>query len=387
MESSPLVIGKIPGYNDNINSKDNKLDYTNRLKNNLTMITLRPTGYTINFAGITGVSDSVTDVAKLKKAIDQVGSENGIASNFNPHTNLSELYRIGPDVQLGYDGISQKKDKKGTITTRSAVQNWMQLVRTNTKKGLNNTNGVGLEINELRILATNDSTMTEVFGNQFNKSTAEIIIDGIANNKFAQTAQKIKKGVTIDSTYGMNLLQVGTNDTLKDNQILSLLAGKVLGVQTAIPKEWFSSDYNNTLQVMVKLVSPSGDDAYINEYILKPLLFLMMAVSPITYDGINFGYPPLWEVEADGLMDIKLAGISAMTITRGGNDTQFNRYNQPLNVDVRLTIEPLINGFATSMLSDEYDGFLVTNPGRLKDSMSIMDGKTKKNPSYTTIKL
>ena len=38
-----------------------------------------------------------------------------------------------------------------------------------------------------------------------------------------------------------------------------------------------------------------------------------------------------------------------MTISRGGQDTMFNRYNQPTNVDVRLTVEPLVQGFASPM--------------------------------------
>ena len=75
-----------------------------------------------------------------------------------------------------------------------------------------------------------------------------------------------------------------------------------------------------------------------------------MACSPITFDGVSFGYPPIWKVETEGLGTSNLSAITAMTISRGGQDTMFNRYNQPTNVDVRLTVEPLVQGFATPLI-------------------------------------
>ncbi len=371
---SKLIIGKIPGYNRNINrnklfaSAQAAIDYTERLKNNLTTVVLKPTGYSINF----GVIGNTLSEDQLKTLSTNFGKTTGLGSGAEAAPDLSKIYQIG-------NGALQQEN---TISTKGALYNWQQLVKTNTKLFTHKS----FEVDELHLLATNDSTMTEVFGNSFDVSTSEKLLNNLGTGKVAETLQKVKKGVTIDSSYGLEMLQQGNN--LSSNQLLNIVAGKALGIQTALPKEWFKSDYNNTLQLMIKLVSPSGDDESIQEFILKPLLFMVMAVSPITYDGINFGYPPLWEVQAEGLMDIQLAGISAMTITRGGNDTQFNRFNQPLNVDVRLTIEPLINGFATSMKDANYKDYLITNPAMLKSSMSIKDETGNiETPSYTTINL
>ena len=356
-----IVIGKIPGYNYQINNQkvdENKIDYTNRLRNNLTTIKLRPTGYYINFDGM---------ASDIKNKFSSFFTST--VTNENTRT-AADLYKIGETVPLGQQ---LKRHMPGT----TALQMWQNLLRGNVVKKSTN-------INELRILATNDSTMTEVFGNNFDTSSAEKVSNKIQNIPGLQFLQTAKKTVTIDSSLGLKMLEVGN----RDSNLLSIIEGKAVGIQTALPKEWVKSDYTNSLQIMVKLISPSGDPASIDEYILKPLKFLILAVSPATYDGITFGYPTLWEVEADGMMDIKLAGISAMTITRGGNETQFNRFNQPLNVDVRLTIEPLINGFSTlangssySTSSQIYKNFLVTNPGMLDSSME------KDEAQYQTIKL
>lgn len=332
-----LVIGKIPGYNVNIQkpSQSQDLKYDNRLLNNLTSVSLKPTGYSLNWT------------------VDKTTKDN-------------PLYKIG-----GHDlgGILS-----GIVSTGSALENWKRLVHSQIlsfeflQESTDTKN-----INELFILCTNDSTMSEVFSNSFEMSTTEKIANQISEINIAQISQKFRKITTIDSNLGLSLLGgtteasagvaaaaagIGFNGV--NASMLNTLAGKALGIQTALPEEWISSDYNNTLQLMIKLVSPSGDNASIQNYILKPLLFLILATAPLTVDGINFGYPMLWEVKADGLMDIQVAGISALTITRGGAETQFNKDNQPLNIDVRLTISPLVKGFASAMspemgkTSDEY---------------------------------
>lgn len=375
-----IVIGKIPGYNSNINLRqpdgsgsDGRIDYTNRLKNNLTTVVMRPTGYTINFESVSrlgGLVDAnpagdTTQVDPNTGEPIKIDAVNGRVSN--------SLYQIGGTVPLG---AALNKEGNDIVPTSTALENWRTLVSKNITGTYENS-----YVNELRILCTNDSTMTEVFGNTFDISTSEQIANKIGDTKIAQVAQALKKSVTVDSTMGMHMLRTGS-DMIEDNQLLNVLAGKALGIQSSLPKEWFKADYNNSLQLMIKLISPAGDAESIKEYILKPLQYIIMSAAPITYDGITFGYPTIWEVEAEGMMDIKLAGVSALTITRGGNETQFNRFNQPLNVDVRMTIEPLVNGFAATMNSDiDFKNFLVTNPGMLKSSIE------KQTLNYKTIKL
>ena len=112
-------------------------------------------------------------------------------------------------------------------------------------------------------------------------------------------------------------------------------------------------------------------------FIVRPLKLLLLAASPVTFDGITYGYPPLWQVEAKGMASMKLAGITAISLSRGGPDTVFNRYNQPTNIDVRIVVEPVIQGFATPMLNsinDIADGqgntkMIVQNPSAITNPM------------------
>jgi len=322
--SKSVIIGKIPGYNKNIS---NKIQYENRLLNNLTEISLVPTGYNINFSAIADIMN--------KKA------EN------------NSVYNIGSTLS----GNSLKVGEK-SIGTKNALSLWHDIC--NAQKFDKNsidlkTKSLLTPVDTLKILCTNDSTMTEVFNNDFNKSGIEELTDNKISEALSKTAKNITmiKDITtgVDSSTGQLILQ---SSSFGDSDLLSLLAGKALGLQTSLPREWKKSSYNNALQVMLKLVAPSGDSNSILNYIVRPLMYLIAAVSPITYNGVSFGYPPLWEVKADGAQDMALAAISTMTITRGGNETQFNRFNQPMNIDIRLNIEPLINSYATAMKSDLY---------------------------------
>jgi len=354
-----IIIGKIPGYNSKIQKLGNdRIDYNERLKNNLTRVVLTPTGYKVNFG-------------QLPQEIDP---------NSNEKRSVTTLYKIGP----------KEKTDAGVASTRGALESWKNMLN-----GSFNSK-TELAVDTMEILCTNDSTMTESFGNEFGISTIESLSNKIGDSVIGQTMQTLKKGVTFDSQAGLELLSANDN-LMGKNQFMNLIAGKALGIQTSLPKEWKTSSYTNSLQLMIKLISPSGDTASIQEYILKPLQFLILMTAPITYNGVTFGYPPIFDVKADGMMNIKLGVISNMTISRGGNETQFNRFNQPLNIDVRITIDPLVNGYASPVYNDEntklspneIDSFLITNPNMLKDSFGFYgkENFTDENASYKTIKL
>jgi hypothetical protein len=138
-----------------------------------------------------------------------------------------------------------------------------------------------------------------------------------------------------------------------------------------MPKVWKNSDYNSSMNIMVKLISPSGDTESIRKYIKEPLEILMRAGAPVTFDGVMAGYPMIWEVRAHGLAHFKLGAISALTITRGGNDTVFNKYDEPLNIDVRVMITPVNDGFAQGYMKD----YSMTDPSDVSYSLSsLVDG-------------
>jgi len=360
---SKIIIGKVPGYNANINKNTTNMDYTERLKNNLTKITMTPTGYKLNYKNQSFSEDLFGRLtsADLKKL-----------SVLNPST----LYKFGPTQKLdtlakiGYDNVSSSAitGDGSKVTTFTALTIWEDLVKTS----LFATGDTSPVADTIEILATNESTMNEVLSNKFDTNTNEKLLNSLTNNKAIDILKIATKSTrTMSSAAGIELL----TNVNGSNQLMSILQGKALGIQSSLPKEWESSDYNNTLQLTIKLISPSGHPTMIDKYIKKPLLYLMLSASPITYDGVTYGFPTLWEIAAEGRMNIKIGAVTAMVITRGGNETQFNHLNQPLNIDVRLTIEPLINGFASlggyqdyNDVNFKFKDMLVNNPGGVVDS-------------------
>lgn len=314
-----MVIGKIPGYNSNIKPLKS-IDYENRLLNNLTVTEFAPVGYSINL------------------------------------DDFQSIYRMGPNLSFDKSILGAVGNMMGTdISLYTALSQWttMQTMA-----------GSASPCHSFKIISTNDSTINETLSNQYKNNVLDDIGSwaggGLLGGAFS-TAKDLVAGAfgsvgpSIDTTAAMsilsNLQQVGQNiHGMENKQYAGVLLGKMIGIQAAFPKIWSTSDYNNTSSFTIKLISPDGNPTNVNNFVLEPLKTLILAASPITFDGISYGYPPLWSVYAKGMVSMKLAAITAITISRGGQDTLFNRYNQPTNIDVRLTVEPVIQGFATPMV-------------------------------------
>ena len=370
-----FVIGKIPAYNSNIsniklgNGNEQGIKYEKRLLNNLTDITFKPTGYQISLTSFDKLIDTVGGIAT--GAVNVVTNANNAINGKNTgiHSAASivdTMYRTGSDI--GVTGLTA--DLMWAATTKA--------------NNLPNTQSI-------KLICTNDSTVSEIISNNFESN----YINTLATNAISKLGiDKVQKFTNItrhlDSQVGlayMNSLQSGTEGGKMDQQASLFALGKVLNFQSALPRTWVSSDYTNTMQVLIKLVSPTGDPQDIQNYINTPLKTLFAMSSPITLDGINFGFPPIWEITASGLNGMKLGAIESMTVTRGGTDTQFNRFNQPLNVDIRMTIAPLALGFATSanerismsgdqQAQNQYDSMLVNTPNSIQKSLLKNNGNT-----------
>jgi hypothetical protein len=136
------------------------------------------------------------------------------------------------------------------------------------------------------------------------------------------------------------------------NALADIATGAFFGMDMALPTQWRSSSYTSSLTVFIKLVSPVGTEACIKKNILEPLLYLIAASSPITYGGIMYGFPLLWDIQAQGITNFRLGGIAAMSLIRGSFETTFNKTLQPTVIDVRLTIIPVLNEFASQVKAD-----------------------------------
>ena len=312
-----LVIGKIPSYNSAIRGTTG-IDYDNRLLNNLTVTAFEPIGYSLD---LFGKSDSLYKMGK-------------------------EIKSVAKSISDGTNPIIDMPGGTTIINTYTALRQWQQMQES-----------LGIDVfDSFKIISTNDSTITESLSNGYKTNAVEDLLNTMSQNKLVNTLSTVgsKYIPSMDTTSALSLLN-GLQDMAKNNfsgnfgQAASVLFGKAIGIQTAFPKIWDRSEYNNTSSLTIKLVSPSGHKDDVDNFVIKPLQRILLAASPITFDGISYGFPPLWKVEAKGLLNMKLAGITMVSISRGGPDTLFNRYNQPTNIDVRVVVEPVVQGFATPM--------------------------------------
>ena len=345
-----MVIGKIPGYNSAINGNSN-INYENRLLNNLTITNFSPVGYSVDFG-------SVDSIYRIGSNLSSKNLNNG---------------SLGDSSILDSINIS-------AISTYSALKQWKEMQA-----------GVGLIdtaiIDQFKVVATNDSTIMETLSNQYKENYIDELASKFSNNTLINAVStgftKVLPSLDTSSALGiLSSLTKGSNSLLKEGmvqQAANVLIGKMIGIQSSFPKIWDRSNYNNTSSLTIKLVSPSGHPDDVIKYVIEPLRYLILAASPVTFDGITYGFPPLWRVEAKGMLSMKLAGISALSISRGGPDTVFNYLNMPTNIDVRLVVEPVVSGFATPMVSgldqdgDDIEGYtkmIVQHPKAILGPMS-----------------
>lgn len=349
------IIGAIPGYNMNI---DPNGFYAKKIMSNINRVILTPTGYSLNLGGsIASVTSLITDL---------VSDGSSLATRTD-----GQLFKLGSDVNSGNIGYGEN-----TVSTQTAMTVWENILKASASAGSNKLEKLDTNATGLEILCTNDSTFSEVFSNNYKPSWLDSKSSEMMNQvigKF-ETLKNINTAVaSFDSDAGRAMLR-GTGSSNVD--ILGLLSGKALGYQTTLPKEWMNSNYTSGLQLMIRLISPSGHWKDINKYILNPILYILAAASPVTYNGISFGFPMMWKLQAEGMQTVECGAISTLTIQRGGTDTLFNQWSQPLNVDLRISFESVIDGFAIPIGTKFANDTLVSKSTVVPGPLNIVDSFT-----------
>lgn len=322
------IIGKIPGYGSTL---DRGNTFGKILLRDVTYIDMIPASYTINM-----------------NLLDSKGTDFSDFYSYTSGDKKSSVYKIFEDIMDNLADYTLKKFRTGVnsypdkmFSTSFLITNAAKIIKT-----WKNTTSI-------RILGANDSTFTETISNNFtgNGSRGGInSLGAMAGAKLLETgAGKLLGGESVigrlqNMSYTSALDALTTAST--GNGLISLLTGKVLGVEFATPNIWQSSAYNSSLNLFIKLAAPSGDPLSVLKYITLPILTLMAAGSPITLNGVTYGMPLVWDVRAYGITHFKIGAIAAMTISRGSYETVFNSAKQPLLVDVRVTIVPLMQHFA-----------------------------------------
>jgi len=314
------IVGTLPGFNSNIDFASR--DFEKDLLRNISFIDFIPATYSIPW---------VKDV--IAKGLSLI-NVNGVTGDTTT-AGLSTLYNY------------TSPDNTATAVFKKIVERYL---------------GTGNDVDGVRLVASNDTVFNESISNQFDENN---IIDDLtqlgtsAASKFGrlgkavemlanggtEAASKVASGI-IKMDYEQAFRILGS-DTLNGGGMLSdLIKRKALGLTLATPHIFQKNEYQNSITVFIKLTSPTGDKADIEKYIINPLNLCLILAAPLSYDGLTYGVPFIWNIKSYGNVDFSVGAISAITITRGSMETIYNDELLPMSVDVRMTISSLSNNFS-----------------------------------------
>jgi len=233
----------------------------------------------------------------------------------------------------------------------------------------------------IRLWITGESTFQEEISNEYSTNLLEEQINGIVSKIAGPSSSSLvniakqsilKGGSSGQSRSGLSkALQDAVQNKLVDpaktlaatltnnNELADGMfnaAGKIANLfirntlqysMLSMPKTFSNSSYNPSLNFNVRLISPYGYPTAIQTFIIDPLIYLLLLASPTTKDGLTYGGVSYVTVKAYGISDMPLAIIDNISIRRGGADVAYNKYRQPLSLDINVSIKPAATGLAS----------------------------------------
>ena len=322
MQKKFFTIGKIPGYNNNISSK---MPYEDRLLPSMAFIDLTPRTLKFNKDSWKKPKTFINDVLTYSEKDHPM-------IYFNKVMKKHKKYLDSYNPSAKYDGI--------------------------------------------RFVATIDSAINNSISHNYDSNILDTALGGIKEAALSAMGGKAaahgKKAIDILSNMSQALKMMDGNQYNGDaaGATASGFLDAFAGHRVHMPRMWTSSSVQDALQLSVKLTSPSGDPKSIKRYIIEPLVIIFIMSSPLTLTGTDLTMPFIYEVDAHGMGHYKLAGITNINFDRGGTDVDFNIYQQPLTVNVRLSIMPLANDAVTSLgKTDFYSNAWFQTPESIFNSM------------------
>ena len=297
--------------------------FGNYLRTKMSVIDLIPVDYSVDYTLLTGMANEQSAREK---------DPNKSSSNKNP---VKSIYKINYDKKI--------EQFQGLIAHHGLPK------------------GPGDGYCGIRLYTTDDTTANDSISVNYKDSTFQGFADKLTDmgqkyRDFATSimgtgaedvSNKINKAAT--NATGEIIGKLGGNKAIQ-NLMESLTSGIVditlKGNKITFPKIWQSTSYNGHLSVNIRLVSPYGHPNAVKEFILKPLSYLILLAAPRTVNGATYGGSFPVTIKGYGLNYTVLGAISSITFRRGGSDTSFNLYKQPLTLDISIDFQTLFDAFA-----------------------------------------
>jgi hypothetical protein len=350
-----IIIGTLPGYNTYIDTISG--DLQKDLLENITFIDLYLASYSIPFIerlfeAATTSGGQITEVFK--------NLYNAMQTNIN-NALTDPLYEY-------YSADSNPVASEMVEKFNKAILN------------------CGYNGSSIRFISANDTTFTQSLSNSYGENNfISDIVDSIGKGIGNFLNNKVKgignvAGAVFSSlgklhhiSYDEAFKMLSTFST--SNPFLNLFKKNLLGVQIGLPLTFDSSRYSTTLNIFVKLTSPTGNKSDIQKYIINPLKLILSLGAPNSFDGITYSLPFIYKIISYGNTEFKIGAFESIVITQGSVDTTLNDDLLPLSLDVRITFRSLASGFANVVDSTSSVGLGLESPSNINPPTNSMDIK------------
>lgn len=212
----------------------------------------------------------------------------------------------------------------------------------------------------VRLYTTDETTSTDSFNIQYQESFLQKGANAISD--LGKQLHEVTRAFSGNTNASVERGTKAATGKLVEKDVMSkgveqilLSAGDILlkGNRLSFPKIWQNTTHTGNLSAVVKLVSPYGSPTAVKQFIIKPLMYLILLASPQTRDGLSYGNTFPLTIKAYGMNHTILGAINSITLRRGGNDTSFNIYRQPLTIDVSIDFQTIYEGFAVYTLRQD----------------------------------
>ena len=333
-------IGKPYRFAETVDPQDRTYRF---LATRMNCVDLYPCTYAMSYLYSQDSNDKKTESAAAKSS----GSNSSIGSSISSGASQVQGSSSGNQQSSGSGGSSgqggnssgSKSMFKYGIGYDIAMQRYRQMCQ-NYLGDFNPPSG-------LRIFLTDDTTTTDGIQTQYTENFFQKLADGLSNamQGFTSIASSLSSSalnegvdkllsednINTDKIVGDVSQGLGLSGTSRDAMgdiIKGLKQGAKIvlkGQKLALPKIWQSSSYSSAFSVSTKLFSPYGSPAAIKQYIIRPLVLMLLMGIPQTDDMVSYGKPFAVTVRSWGTSFLTLAGITNITLQRGGADSVFNK--------------------------------------------------------------
>lgn len=215
------------------------------------------------------------------------------------------------------------------------------------------------------------NSMTDMAQMSGNRNASEFYNSSIkslnAAGGVASSVASLLGGVAEQFKGVKTAMKGSKNPTIR--KIPDVMNNMLMGQRVDFPQVWKHSSYVPTYSVNVKLINMFPKNIQLTkELIVGPLAAILGLALPIG-ESETYSYPFLHKVSCPGLFDLKAAGISSITVNKGGDHSLIG-YNEILGaVDIRIDFVDL---FSVMMMYDPNSSVQSKDRTNLKSYLDTM---------------